>query len=63
MRCNLIALPFVIAALFAVIAATALAQGEPPAPDATPGAVGITGVPLGGSTPAPLLAVGWRSLS
>jgi hypothetical protein len=58
MRRNLIALPFVIVTLFAGMAATALAQGEPPAPNATPGAVGITGVPLGGIDPS--AAPGYR---
>jgi hypothetical protein len=37
--------------LFALAAAGVLAQAEPPAADAEPGAVGITGVPLGGVEP------------
>jgi hypothetical protein len=39
MRCNLIVVPFVIVTFFTDMAATALAQGGPTAPDATPGIV------------------------
>jgi hypothetical protein len=54
-------LPFVILSIVAicsVIAVSAFAQGEAPPADATPGAVGITGVPLGGVDPA--VAAGYR---
>jgi hypothetical protein len=53
-----IVIPFVIVILLGVIGATVLAQdGRPPA-DATPGAVGITGVPLGAVDP--VAAPGYR---
>ena len=41
----------VAAACFGLVGAGALAQGGPPPPDATPGAVGVTGVPLGALDP------------
>ncbi len=45
MRRRAVVLPIVVAVL-ALGAAGALAQGGPPPPDATPGAVGVSGVPL-----------------
>ncbi len=50
MRRRAFVLPFVVAVL-ALVAAGALAQGGPPPPEATPGAVGVTAVPLGGLDP------------
>ncbi|MBA3449923.1 MAG: hypothetical protein H0T18_01780, partial [Chloroflexia bacterium] len=44
--------------LFSLIAAGALAQSGPPPPDATPGAVDISGIPLGGIDP--VAAPGYR---
>ena len=44
--------------MLGLIAAGTLAQGEPPPADATPGAVSITGVPLGGFDP--VAAPGYR---
>jgi hypothetical protein len=41
---------FVVVVL-SLVTAGALAQGDPPPADATPGAVGISGVPLGGVEP------------
>ena len=41
-------LPVVVVALLALLGTSALAQGGPPPPDATPGAPGVTGGPLGG---------------
>ena len=41
----------VAAGILGLLGAGALAQGGPPSPDATPGAVGITGVPLGAIEP------------
>jgi quercetin dioxygenase-like cupin family protein len=58
MRRAAIVLPLIIVALFNLIGATAHAEGGPPAPDATPGAVGITGIPLGGLEPS--AAPGYR---
>jgi quercetin dioxygenase-like cupin family protein len=48
----------VAVALLSLLAAGALAQGGPPPPDATPGAVGTSGVVLGGIDPA--VAPGYR---
>jgi quercetin dioxygenase-like cupin family protein len=56
MRRVLFGVAFVMAVL-SLISAAALAQSRPPA-DATPGAVGITGVPLGGLEP--VAAPGYR---
>jgi hypothetical protein len=42
----------------ALVTAGALAKNGPPPPDATPGAVGVGGVPLGGVEPA--VAAGYR---
>ena len=53
-----IALPLVIVTVLAVIGGSSLAQGERPAADATPGAVGIASVPLGGLDP--VAAPGYR---
>src|SRR5687768_2247091 len=53
-----IVLPFVIVILLSAIGVTALAQSERPPADATPGAVGITGIPLGGLEP--VAAPGYR---
>jgi hypothetical protein len=50
MRRNRIVLPFLAIALVAGVAATGLAQERPPA-DATPGAHGTSGVPLGSIDP------------
>ena len=47
-----------LVALLGLIAAGTLAQGGPPPPDATPGAVGISAVPLGGIDP--VAAPGYR---
>src|SRR5688500_14347816 len=43
---------FVVVAVLGLVAATALAQGGPPPPDATPGAPGVTGPELGALAPA-----------
>ena len=56
MRRVLFGVAFVMAVL-SLISTAALAQSRPPA-DATPGAVGITGVPLGGLEP--VSAPGYR---
>jgi quercetin dioxygenase-like cupin family protein len=56
MRRALFGVAFVMVVL-SLITAGALAQSRPPA-DATPGAVGITGVPLGGLEP--VAASGYR---
>ena len=56
MRLSLIVLPLVFT-LLGVIGATAVTQSGPPA-DATPGAVGITGVPLAGLEPVAAPATG-----
>ena len=50
-------IPFAVV-LVGVVGAGALAQGGPPPPDATPGAVGTSGVVLGGIDPA--VAPGYR---
>src|SRR5215210_7529749 len=57
MHRRLIALSLGFVTLLGLLGATALAQGRPPA-DATPGAVGITGIPLGGLEPS--AAPGYR---
>jgi len=41
----------VIVSVFGLITTGVLAQGGPPSPDATPGAVGVSGIPLGGVDP------------
>ena len=53
MRRQAFVLPIVVVAvaLLGPIAAGALAQGGPPPPDATPGAVGVSGVPLAAIDP------------
>lgn len=56
MRRAPLVVPFVVI-LLSLITVGALAQSAPPA-DATPGAVGITGIPLGGLDPA--AAPGYR---
>lgn len=43
---------FALIAATGLIAAGTLAQGSPPPPDATPGALGVTGPVLGGFAPA-----------
>ncbi len=48
----------VIVALFSLVAAGAFAQGGPPPPDASPGAVGFGNVALGGIDP--VVAPGYR---
>ena len=53
-----IVLPLAIVALLGLIGATALAQDGPPPADATPGAVGVSGVSLGGIEP--VAAPGYR---
>ena len=45
-------------ALFSLVAAGVLAQGGPPAPDATPEQSGVSGAVLGGL--APVAAAGYR---
>src|SRR5215203_3455906 len=57
MRRALFGVAFVVAVLSLITTGT-LAQGDPPAANATPGAVGLTGVPLGGI--APSVAPGYR---
>ena len=57
MRRQAFVLTFVVAVL-GLVAAGALAQGGPPPPDATPGAVGIGAAPLGGIDP--VAAPGYR---
>jgi hypothetical protein len=51
-----------VVVVLSLISAGTLAQSRPPA-DATPGAVGITGVPLAGIEPAAAPVIGWRWLS
>src|SRR3954471_10110713 len=51
MKFRLIALAFLIVSLFGLQGPSALAQEGPPA-EATPGAVGVSGVPLGAIDPA-----------
>jgi hypothetical protein len=58
MHRRLIALSLGFFTLLGLLGATAHAEGGPPAPDATPGAVGITGIPLGGLEPS--AAPGYR---
>ena len=60
MRRQAFVLPIVVVAvaLLGPIAAGALAQGGPPPPDATPGAVGVSGVPLAAIDP--VAAPGYR---
>lgn len=48
----------VVVTLLGLVTTGALAQSGPPPPDATPGAVGISGVPLGGIEPS--AAPGYR---
>jgi len=55
---RLIALSLGVVTLLGAIGATALAQGGPPPADATPGAAGITGIPLGALEP--VAAPGYR---
>jgi hypothetical protein len=58
MRRTVIVLPLIIVVLLGVVGATSLAQADRPPADATPGAVGITGVPLGALEP--VAAPGYR---
>ena len=52
MRYSPVLLSVVVGTVFTLLTAGVLAQeGGPPSPDATPGAVGITGIPLGGLDP------------
>jgi hypothetical protein len=52
MRCRQLVFVFVAVAVTCLIAASALAQGSPPPPDASPGASGVTGPELGALEPA-----------
>jgi hypothetical protein len=51
MRRKPVLLAFIIIAVTCLIAASALAQGSPPPPDASPGAVGVSGPELGSLEP------------
>ena len=63
MHRRLIALSLGFATLLGLLGATALAQGDRPPADATPGADGITGIPWAVSNRVPPPAIAWRSSS
>jgi hypothetical protein len=60
---RLVSVAFAAVGVLGLDAAGALAQGGSPPPDATAGAVGITGVPLGAIEPVAAPATNWRSSS